>query len=199
MKEREYRIVSNWVLEGNSDHIFDMISSTEDISSWWPSVFLRSELVFPGDENLTGKVVRLHSKGWLPYTFQLMVRIDECQLPGRIIARTWGDLVGLVVISGRELGNDLVEVEIDWRVRIKTWVAFFAPILVANHRYAMRCGEKSFNAELERKSLEDRTEKKKIRVSIEVPEPSWPHNVKWVMDRYVWREMGDAPVEEIHL
>lgn len=193
MKEREYRIVSNWVLEGNSDHIFEMISSTEHISSWWPSVFLRSELVVPGDENLIGKVVRLHSKGWLPYTFQLMVRIDECQLPGRIVARTWGELVGLVIMSGRKLGNGLVEVEIDWRVRIKTWVAFFAPVLVANHRYAMRCGEKSFNAELNRRKLEEAEEPAGKKNPFAVPGPSWPHNVKWVMDRYRWKDMRDEP------
>lgn len=197
MITKEYRVVTPWRLKGHAEDVRDLIARPETLAQWWPSTFLRSELIEEGDAHLIGRTVRLHTKGWLPYTIQITARIEENDFPRRLVTRTWGDLIGLALISGTVEEDQTVMALLDWRVKIrKTSIALlaplFAPFLIANHRYAMKCGEKSMNLELERREFL-RSHSPDQAWNRPPKGPTWPHSDPTFVERYRWKEMVTSP------
>lgn len=81
-KSSDYHFITHWCLPATIEEVSTILSDAEDLARWWPSVYLRVEEVEPGNENGVGKVVKLHTKGWLsnaPHGFAL---------------EAWGDFIG---------------------------------------------------------------------------------------------------------
>ena len=106
-----------------------------------------------------GTVIKLHTKGWLPYTLRWTLHITEPITDTGFALQASGDLEG----TGRwTFAPDGAEVMItyDWRIhatkpllRRLGWL--LKPAFAANHTWAMRMGEESLALELRRRRLDD--------------------------------------------
>lgn len=67
MPANEYQFLTVWGVEGTPEEVFAVLDEPADLVRWWPSVYLDVVVEEPGDERGIGKVVRVLTKGWLPY------------------------------------------------------------------------------------------------------------------------------------
>ena len=68
MASNEYHFVTDWHVEGTVEEVSAIVSDSASLPRWWPSVYLAISVLEPGREDGTQKVVRLQTRGWLPYT-----------------------------------------------------------------------------------------------------------------------------------
>ncbi len=68
MQSNSYQFQTQWRVEATAEEIYDLISHPLDFPRWWPAVYLHVEEIRPADKDGLGGCVRLHTKGWLPYT-----------------------------------------------------------------------------------------------------------------------------------
>ncbi|MDT7604912.1 MAG: hypothetical protein QOF61_2909 [Acidobacteriota bacterium] len=156
MSLTDYHFVSRWRVEGTTvEEVSDILGDAEGLARWWRSVYLKVETLEPGDERGVGKLVRLHTKGWLPYTLRWEFRNIESRYPHGYTVEAIGDLEG----RGRwtfEQDGAFVNMDYDWRVRarkplLRALSFLLKPVFAANHRWAMRRGEESLKLELARR------------------------------------------------
>lgn len=162
----DYHFVSRWRVEGTIEEVSDVLADAEALPRWWPSVYLRVEVLEPGGEEGVGKRVRLHTKGWLPYTLDWQFRTVESRRPHGFTVEALGDLQGRGVWTLRQDGP-VAAVTYDWRVRarkplLRALSFLLKPIFAANHRWAMARGEESLRLELRRRRA--RTPEERMRV-----------------------------------
>src|SRR4051812_30241478 len=155
MPSNEYHFVTRWVVEGTPEEVFAILDDAPDLVRWWPSVYLDVQVIEPGDERGIGRVVRLLTRGWLPYRLRWNFRVTEKAPPIRIALHAWGDLDGQGLWTITPNGPQ-VEVTYDWRVRAEIpllrYLSFvFRPVFKANHRWALARGEESLRRELARR------------------------------------------------
>jgi hypothetical protein len=113
-----YRFVTRWRVEGTAEEVFTIIEDTSDFVRWWPAVWLRVEILEPGDEVRLGRVQRLTSKGWLPYVLCWTARTTEKVFPTRLALEARGDFEG----CGRwtfTADGPAVVAEYRWEVRAR--------------------------------------------------------------------------------
>jgi hypothetical protein len=152
----DYAFLTHWTFGDTSrEEVFDILANPADLPRWWPSVYLRVDIVSPGDEHGLGMRVALHTKGWLPYTLRWQFRVVDVRRPERIAIEATGDLTGSGVWSLMQHGG-VVRVAYDWRIaaekpllRAFSWL--LKPVFAANHRWAMARGEESLRRELARR------------------------------------------------
>jgi hypothetical protein len=155
LQSNEYRFVTRWRVQGTVEEVYAILSRPADMVRWWPAVYLAAQELEPADPDKIGKVVSLHTRGWLPYMLRWQFRVTETNYPHGFALEAWGDFVG----SGRwqfEPDGSWVNVMYDWRIRadkpILRYLSFLLkPLFAANHRWAMAQGEKSLRAELARR------------------------------------------------
>lgn len=157
MKLNEYAFTTHWRMPSTCAEISEILGNGPDLARWWPSVYLKVEEVEQGDGTGIGKVLSLHTKGWLPYTLRWQFRITENRSPHGFVLEAWGDFVGTGVWTFTQDG-DWVNITYDWRVRadkpLLRYLSFvMKPIFAANHHWAMRQGEQSLRREIERRRL----------------------------------------------
>jgi hypothetical protein len=150
-----YNFITNWRVEGTVNEVSDVLKKAEYLPRWWPSVYLDVQVLEPGDEAGVGKVVSLHTKGWLPYTLRWQFRVTESRYPFGFSLEAWGDLVGRGIWT-LEPDGEWVNVAYDWNVRadkplLRALSLVLKPVFAANHRWAMARGEKSLEVELTRR------------------------------------------------
>ncbi len=155
MAASEHRLLTHWRIFGTAREIADVLGRTEELSRWWPSVYLDAEQIEAGGEAGIGRRVRLRTKGWLPYTLDWELRVTESRYPFGFSIEASGDLAGTGVWTFEPAGAWTL-VTYDWRVRaekplLRALAPFFRPVLEANHRWAMRMGEESLKLELSRR------------------------------------------------
>jgi len=154
----EYRFLTEWRVAATVEEVKAVLGDAPSLRRWWPSVYLSVDEVAPGEPGGVGRVVEVHTKGWLPYTLRWALRITEPLTDAGFALSATGDLEG----SGRwTFSQDGPEVLItyDWRVsatkpllRRLAWL--LKPAFSANHRWAMRRGEESLRLELRRRRQE---------------------------------------------
>ena len=154
-KSNEYAFTTHWRVQSTCQEISDILGNGPDLVRWWPSVYLDVQEVEPGDANGLGKVIKLHTKGWLPYTLRWQFRVTENRAPYGFSLEAWGDFVGIGVWTFVQDGS-WVNITYDWRVRadkplLRTFSFVMKPIFAANHHWAMRQGELSLQRELARR------------------------------------------------
>ena len=71
--------------------------------------------VEPGGPGGVGRVIDLHTRGWLPYTLRWSFRVTESREPYGFTLEAWGDFVGEGVWTFAEDG-DFVDITYDWRI-----------------------------------------------------------------------------------
>jgi len=166
MASNEYHIVTEWRVKGTIKEVADVLSQAADLARWWPSVYLDVQEIEPGDEKGIGKVGRLYTKGWLPYTLRWTFRVTESSYPYGFALDASGDFVGRGVWTLEQRG-EWVNVIYDWSINaekplLRTFSFLLKPIFAANHRWAMRMGEESLKLELMRRRATTPEERARI-------------------------------------
>lgn len=166
MASHEYHIVTEWRVIGTIEEVADVLNQATDLARWWPSVYLDVQEIEPGDEKGIGKVGRLYTKGWLPYTLRWTFRVTESSYPYGFALDAQGDFVGRGVWTLEQRGEWVIVIY-DWRISaekplLRTFSFLLKPIFAANHRWAMRMGERSLNLELMRRRAATPEERARI-------------------------------------
>ena len=155
MAVNTYHFVSRWRVRGTVEEVGQIIGDADSLAAWWPSVYLDVSELAPGDEHGVGKVIELHTKGWLPYTLRWRFRVSEVRPPGHIRLEAEGDFVGRGIWTLAQDGP-WTDLTYDWEIRAEkpllrrlSWL--LRPMFAANHRWAMRQGCRSLRQELQRR------------------------------------------------
>ena len=156
MSANNYHFVTHWRVESTVEEVSDVLGNAVDLTRWWPSVYLAVKELEPGSKDGIGRVVELHTKGWLPYTLHWYFRLTKSRRPYGFSIEAWGDFEGRGRWTFAQNGN-AVEITYDWRIRAEKpllrYLSFLLkPIFSANHRWAMARGEESLRAELARRA-----------------------------------------------
>jgi hypothetical protein len=162
----EYSFRTEWRVLGTLEEVTEVLEDPVELARWWPSVYLEVEQVAAGDERGVGRRARLHTRGWLPYTLRWEFTVTESRAPRGFSIEATGDLVG----NGRwtfEESGAWTRIVYDWRVRaekplLRALSPLLRPVLAANHRWAMRRGEKSLALELLRRRARQASERARI-------------------------------------
>lgn len=154
MRSNDYHFITHWRVQGTLKEVADIIGNAADLVRWWPSVYLDVQVVEPGDERSVGRVVKLYTKGWLPYTLRWDFRVTEVRDNGFTLV-AWGDFDGRGIWTFEQDGA-WVNITYDWKIKAeKPLLRYFSflmkPIFSANHRWAMAKGEESLKLELARR------------------------------------------------
>jgi len=156
MAVNDYEFITKWRVDGTVEEVYDTISDAEGLARWWPSVYLSAMIVDAGDHDGIGKVVDLHTKGFLPYTLRWSMTITEADRKrGHISLDAHGDFEGAGIWTLVQDGNT-VDITYDWRIRadkplLKNLSFAMKPFFAANHRWAMAKGLESLKLELLRR------------------------------------------------
>ena len=190
MSSNEYHFITRWRVQGTADEVFDAISHPLDYPRWWPSVYLQTEEIEPGDALGIGRRIRLHTKGWLPYTLLWESTATESVKPQRLAIRANGDFNGRGIWTFQQDG-EFVDITFDWKLTadkpLLRWLSFlFKPIFSANHRWAMARGLESLKLELLRRHAHNSEE---LRA---VPAPPGPNRTSGL-----WLLLGTAALAAV--
>lgn len=152
MSNNSYHLVSHWRVEGTVEEVSAVLKNPLDLVRWWPAVYLRVTELEPGDEHGVGRRVSLLTKGWLPYSLRWQFRVTESREPFGFALEASGDLMGHGVWTFEQDGR-WVNLRYDWAVRadkplLRVLSFVLWPVFAANHRWAMRQGERSLRLEL---------------------------------------------------
>jgi hypothetical protein len=151
----QYAFLTRWRVEGTCGEVADILSDPLDLPRWWPSVYLGVEEVSAGDASGLGRRIRLHTKGWLPYTLTWDFTIVESSYPYGFALAAAGDFDGRGVWLFEQDGP-FVDITYDWRLSaekplLRNLSFLMKPVFEANHRWAMAQGEESLKLELARR------------------------------------------------
>ena len=152
MSANEYHFVTHWRVEATAQAVYDLISHPVDFPRWWPDVYLQVDETAPGDASGVDHCVRLHTKGWLPYTLRWESCCIEADPPTRLAFNATGDFDGRGIWNFRQDG-EFVDITFDWKLRagkpLLRYLSFLLkPVFSANHRWAMARGRESLQREL---------------------------------------------------
>ncbi|MCB1129789.1 MAG: hypothetical protein KDN05_01585 [Verrucomicrobiae bacterium] len=178
-------MLSRWSFAATAEEVADAMSAVESPVLWWPAAFLRAEVLEEGGLHGAGAVVRFLSKGWMPHTFQFVLRIREVDVPWRFVAEARGDFTGWMRCDITNDGPGTI-VDCEWHVSVaQPFVRSFSPLVrrafVRNHRWVMRRGEEGLRLEIERRRSGG------LAASMDYPRPTFPHNLGWWNDRIAWK------------
>lgn len=182
MNSNDYHFVTNWRLKGRVDDVSDIIGDDIRLSVWWPSVYLRVDRTKEGTEDGVGKVVDLHTKGWLPYTLRWSFRVTESRKPYGWTLEAVGDFVGKGIWTFEQDG-EWVNVTYDWRIGaekplLRRLSFVLKPLFAANHEWAMKMGEESLRLELARLYATNDSE----RAAVPAPPQATPSTLgRWLL------------------
>jgi hypothetical protein len=151
----QYHFISRWRVEGTCGEVADVLGDPLGLPRWWPSVYLDVWELRPPDQNRVGGRVKLHTKGWLPYTLRWQSEVIESRYPNGFTLVATGDFDGRGVWTFAQNG-DHVDITYDWRLRadkplLRDLSFLLKPVFEANHRWAMARGEESLKLELDRR------------------------------------------------
>lgn len=156
MSANDYHFVTHWGVQGTVEEVSDILGDAISLTRWWPSVYLAVRQLEPGGPDGIGRVVELHTKGWLPYTLHWFFRVTESRKPHGFSLAAWGDFEGTGVWTFAQDGQ-FVDIAYDWRIRAEKpllrYLSFLLKLIFsANHRWAMARGEESLTGELARRA-----------------------------------------------
>ena len=81
MHSNAYHFVTHWRVKSTCEEVSHLLAHAEDLSRWWPSVYLEVKVLQEGAADGVGRVVELFTKGWLPYTLRWSFVVTECICP----------------------------------------------------------------------------------------------------------------------
>jgi uncharacterized protein YndB with AHSA1/START domain len=162
----DYAFLTHWRFKATVDQVYDLISEPLEYPRWWPSVYLEITELDPGDATGIGQRLRLHTRGWLPYTILWESVATEIERPRRLAIRALGDFDGAGIWTLTQDG-EFTDVLFDWRLTaekplLRRLSFVLKPVFSANHRWAMARGEQSLNLELARQRATTAEERDQI-------------------------------------
>ena len=165
MAANDYHFVTVWRVPATIEEVGRIIADGASLTRWWPAVYLDVRELEPGDSSGLGKVIELHTKGWLPYTLRWRFRVRELREDGFTLD-AHGDFEGRGIWTFRQDGPDAV-ITYDWRISAhKPLLRYLSPVLKpifsANHHWAMAQGEQSLRLELARRRASNDAERARI-------------------------------------
>jgi hypothetical protein len=151
----DYHFVTRWRVEGTAGEVADILREPLSLARWWPAVYLSVDELAPPDDKGIGQRVRVHTKGFLPYTLRWEFVVTESRYPSRFALDAYGDFVGHGLWTIEQDGG-FVNATYDWRIRaekplLQKLAPLLRPLLEANHRWAMAEGQASLKLELLRR------------------------------------------------
>lgn len=154
MAGNHYDFLTVWHFDAAPEEVWDVLMS-QDVVRWWPSVYLRADVLERGERTGEGRLIDLHTKGWLPYTLRWKARFAGVRRPDGFTVRANGDFEGRGIWTLVRRGTG-TEVTYDWRIEaekplLRALSPVLKPIFSANHRWAMARGEESLALELRRR------------------------------------------------
>jgi hypothetical protein len=155
MSSNDYHFITHWRVQSTAEEITDILSDAQDLSRWWPSVYLEVKDTQPGDERGIGKTFSLYTKGWLPYTLRWTARVIDNNAPYGFTIEASGDFVGRGIWTLAQDGA-WVNITYDWKISankplLKQFSFLLKPVFSMNHHWAMQKGEESLLLELRRR------------------------------------------------
>ena len=177
MAGNDYHFITQWRVRSTPEEVSKILEDAADLGRWWPSVYLEVKVLEHGDERGIGKLVELHTKGWLPYTLRWKFRVMESRYPFGFTLEALGDFEGRGIWSFAPDGEH-VNITYDWKIgtrkRLLNALSFLLkPVFAANHRWAMARGLESLELELARRHAQSPTEAARVPPP---PRPTFPHN-----------------------
>ncbi len=151
----DYHFLTTWRVDGTTGEVADVLRDPLDLVRWWPAVYLGAEELDSPDLRGLGQRVRLHTRGWLPYTLWWEFVVTESRYPERFGFDVTGDFRGHGLWTLEQDGAH-VNATFDWRIHaekplLRRLAPLLRPLLEANHRWAMAQGEQSLRLELLRR------------------------------------------------
>jgi hypothetical protein len=161
-----YAFLTRWRVEGTCGEVADVLGEPLDLPRWWPSVYLKVEELRPPAANGLGRIVRLRTKGWLPYTLKWQFELVESKYPYGFALVATGDFDGRGVWTFEQDGA-FVDITYDWclsaeKPLLRNLSFLLKPVFEANHRWAMEQGEQSLKLELARRRATSAAERSTI-------------------------------------
>src|ERR1700712_2586912 len=111
----QYAFLTRWRVEGTCGEVADVLSDPMELPRWWPSVYLRADELCAPDAAGVGRRMRLHTKGWLPYTLVWDFELAEARYPYGFALVASGDFDGRGVWTFEQDGA-FVDITYDWRL-----------------------------------------------------------------------------------
>ena len=150
----DYHFVTKWRFRATCEEVFEILGNPVALCRWWPEVYLKVEEIQTGDEDGIGRVIALHTKGWLPYTLKWQFRVSHISRPNGFSLVASGDFIGTGEWTFTQDGDE-VEVIYDWRIRadkplIRNLSFLLKPVFSMNHEWAMAKGEIGLRKEIAR-------------------------------------------------
>ena len=155
MPTNDYAFLTHWRARATAQEVSDTLGDALSLPRWWPAVYLAVDEVEPGEPNGVGRVIALHTRGWLPYTLRWSFRVSASREPHGFTLEAWGDFVGEGVWTFAQ-DSEFVDITYDWRISaekplLRRFSRLLRPVFAANHRWAMARGEESLRLELARR------------------------------------------------
>lgn len=163
----QYVFVTNWRVKATIEEVSAILDDPLQLARWWPSVYLQVRELKPGDPTThVGRVIDLHTKGFLPYTLRWNFTVTESTPPRGFKLVAHGDFEGTGVWTLRQDG-ELADVTYDWRIAAEKPLLRYGsfalrPFFAANHRWAMARGLESLELELRRGRARSQAERAAI-------------------------------------
>jgi hypothetical protein len=175
MASNNYHFITRWRVQSTVEEVYEILIDAAALARWWPSVYLKVEVLEPGDAQGLGRAVSLHTKGWLPYTLRWRFKVTESHYPHGYTLQARGDFEGRGIWTFQQDGP-FVNVIYDWKIRagkpLLRYLSFIMkPIFSANHHWAMTKGEESLRLELVRRHAATPEEARRVP---QPPPPTWP-------------------------
>ena len=179
MDFNHYRFTTRWVVAGTPREVSGILENPADLPRWWPAVYLETHELEAPDASGVGRVVALHTRGWLPYTLRWTLKITDSFGANGFAFSAAGDFEGRGRWTFAPAGL-WTEVSFDWEVDVhkpllRALAPLLRPVLAANHRWAMRRGEESLRLELDRRRAASDWEREGL------PAPRGPASSGWVL------------------
>ena len=155
MASNDYVFLTEWTIDGPRELIYDIMIDGADLPRWWPDVYLSAEADPPNAAPGVGVKLKLHTRGWLPYTLRWTAETVMADRPGGFTITATGDFEGRGIWTFEPVGNR-THVTFDWRLRaekpiLRTLSFALKPLFAWNHRWAMARGYESLQREVARR------------------------------------------------
>ncbi len=176
----QYHFITHWEVDASPAEVYRTLEAVEDLTRWWPSVYLDAAVLAPGAPGGVGKQVALYTKGWLPYTLRWTFRVTQAEFPRGFALEAEGDFCGTGVWTFEaDPENERCRITYDWRIEarkplLRRLSFLLRPLFSANHLWAMRMGERSLRLELQRRKAHTEQERAAVPPP---PGPVFPHNL----------------------
>jgi len=156
MKRRDFDIRHQWQLRCAPEELSEIILDTNCYAQWCARILLNCEIVETGDKQGRGLSIRVHTKGWLPYSFLFDVKIVDLEPHRWMKVQVSGDFEGSCLLEVTGFDGVNTRLNLHWQVDLHHPILrklrpLLHPVMVANHRWAVGWIRRMMQRELDRR------------------------------------------------